>query len=713
VLYQLSYRATGERGDYRTGRARLDRVVGIQLEGRLFLARPLPVSDRQEGPQACRGSGNCSIRSGHWVGALAESDGGIGGIRVARSGWHRLLPFDDPSSSDGDVLDGAVFRAPTTDLVGGRIGDRIHELHSADDPPDRRIASVEVAVIRLENEELAAIRVLPAAVGERDDAALEGGSAELVGKIGERSALSVVRRILIARIGVSALDHETPDDPVEGRSVVLPLSREATQPGDAFGGEVGHELDLDRAGSVVAGDLELQQERSRVARPLESDGVLARGVARIRAGLSAPSRSPRVVPRDRASRQGSDQEQATGNRSQFVGEVGRSSERATARTGGCRGRSLGDGAPPSSSFWASDCDSLRRMGHASSRSTGVLSRLMGAGRRLEGAVDVAFVMRSRGRGLESALLALVLCVGMSGRDARADGGFRPPTASRQGMVVSSHHAAARAGASILSRGGNAVDAAVATAFAVGVAQPFSAGVGGGAFALLRLPDGTFAALDAREVAPSEAKSTMFVDAGVDDDASVLGPLAVAVPAFVPGMVELLEKHGTMTLAEVLEPAIGLAEGGVEIGAYHAGMAGFMRSRLSREEFAETWRIQFAPFDPASMKGQRLVQRDLAATLRRLAAGGERVFRDGVVGRAIVAEVRRRGGLLTIEDMRRYEPVWRQPIVSEYRALRIVSFPPPSSGGAVLAQALNVLDGFDLAERTAGEAASVHPSLRRP
>jgi gamma-glutamyltranspeptidase/glutathione hydrolase len=335
---------------------------------------------------------------------------------------------------------------------------------------------------------------------------------------------------------------------------------------------------------------------------------------------------------------------------------------------------------------------------------------MGAGRRLARAVDVAFVMRSRGKGLESALLALlslVLCVGMSGRDARADGGFRPPTASRRGMVVSSHHAAARAGASILSRGGNAVDAAVATAFAVGVAQPFSAGVGGGAFALLRLPDGTFAALDAREVAPSGAKSTMFVDAGVDDDASVLGPLAVAVPAFVPGMVELLEKHGTMTLAEVLEPAIELAEGGVEIGAYHAGMAGFMRSRLSREEFAETWRIQFAPFDPASMKGRRLVQRDLAATLRRLAAGGEGVFRDGVVGRAIVAEVRRRGGLLTIEDMRRYEPVWRQPIVSEYRELRIVSFPPPSSGGAVLAQALNVLDGFELAERTAGEAASVH------
>lgn len=275
------------------------------------------------------------------------------------------------------------------------------------------------------------------------------------------------------------------------------------------------------------------------------------------------------------------------------------------------------------------------------------------------------------------------------------------------MVVSSHHAAARAGASILERGGNAVDAAVATAFAIGVAQPFSAGVGGGAFALVRLPDGSFEALDARESAPAMATPTMFVEAGAGEAASVLGPLAVAVPAFVPGMVELLEKHGTMALADVLGPAIALAEGGVEIGAYHAGMAGFMRSRFSREVFAETWRIQFAPFDPATMKGQRLVQKDLARSLRLLAKYGEDVFRDGKVGRAIVAEVARRGGLLTLDDMRRYEPRWREPILSEYRGLRVASFPPPSSGGAVLAQALNVLEGFDLSRLAAHDSEAVH------
>ncbi len=275
------------------------------------------------------------------------------------------------------------------------------------------------------------------------------------------------------------------------------------------------------------------------------------------------------------------------------------------------------------------------------------------------------------------------------------------------MVVSSHHAAARSGASILERGGNAVDAAVATAFALAVVQPFSAGLGGGAFALVRLADGSLRALDAREIAPASATSTMFVEPGVKEDASVMGPLAVAVPAFVPGMVELLEKHGSMSLAEVLLPAIALAEDGVEIGAYHAGMVGFMRSRFSRDEFAETWRVQFAPFDPARIRGMRLVQRDLARTLRLLAIGGEKVFRDGAVARAIVSEVTRRGGLLTLDDMQRYEPRWRDPIVSEYRGLRVASFPPPSSGGAVLAQALNVLDGFDLAPLSAGGAPAIH------
>lgn len=282
-----------------------------------------------------------------------------------------------------------------------------------------------------------------------------------------------------------------------------------------------------------------------------------------------------------------------------------------------------------------------------------------------------------------------------------------PVRGRQGMVVSTHHEAAKAGARILRDGGNAIDAAVATAFAVGVAQPFSAGLGGGMFALVRLEDGEIVALDARETAPAAATQTMYTAPGVAEHASVHGPLAVAVPSFVPGMIELLEKHGTMPLATVLAPAIELAESGVVVGRYHARLAGYMRGRLTEERFPETWRIQFAPFESTPMQGELLVQADLAKSLRLLARRGTSVFRDGEVARAMVAEVSRRGGLLTLEDLRAYQPRWRKPVIGEYRGLRVASFPPPSSGGAVLLEALNILEGFDLANLRAGGAPAIH------
>ena len=313
---------------------------------------------------------------------------------------------------------------------------------------------------------------------------------------------------------------------------------------------------------------------------------------------------------------------------------------------------------------------------------------------------------SGARGLVVALSAWLLALVSLGVPS-AEAASRAPARGTGGMVVSTHHAAAAAGARILEAGGNAIDAAVATAFAVGVAQPFSAGVGGGAFALVRLEDGTIRALDARETAPAAATPTMYTEPGVPDGASVRGALAVATPSFVPGMIALLEAHGTMPLAEVLAPAIELAAGGVEIGRYHARMAGFMRRRFSEAEFPETWRIQFGPFDPAQMQGARLVQADLAESLRLLARRGASVFRDGPVGQAIVAEVQKRGGLLTMDDLVSYEPRWREPVLGTYRGLRVASFPPPSSGGAVLVQALNVLEGFDLAGLRSGGAPAVH------
>jgi len=315
-------------------------------------------------------------------------------------------------------------------------------------------------------------------------------------------------------------------------------------------------------------------------------------------------------------------------------------------------------------------------------------------------------LRIRAASLAIAAVSFVIAADLIGAGiVRA--ASRTPESGRKGMVVSTHYAAARAGARILEAGGNAIDAAVATAFAVGVVQPFSAGLGGGAFALIRLEDGSIRALDARETAPAAATPTMYTDPGVAKGASVRGPLSVAVPAFVPGMTRLLEKYGTMPLAKVLAPAIELAENGVRVGAYHARMAGYMRSRFSESEFPETWRIQFAPLYPVATRDELFVQEDLAGTLRLLARQGAGIFRDGKIAQAIVAEVQKRGGLLTLEDLRDYQPRWREPVIGSYRGLRVASFPPPSSGGVVLIQALNILEGFDLASLRAGSAPAIH------
>ena len=287
------------------------------------------------------------------------------------------------------------------------------------------------------------------------------------------------------------------------------------------------------------------------------------------------------------------------------------------------------------------------------------------------------------------------------------GAARSPSYGARGMVVASEASAARAGLAMFARGGNAVDAAIATAFALGVTQPFSAGVGGGAFALIRRPDGTIVALDARETAPAAATRDMYVEKGVPERASVHGPLAIATPGFVAGCALALERWGTKPLAEVLAPAIALAEEGVPIGLYHATMLERLRRRGLGKGFEETVRIQFPPKGVEAKPGWRLVQPDLAATLRRIAAEGPDAFYRGEIARALVQEVQKRGGLLTLEDLDGYEPRVRKPVSGEYRGYAVHSFPPPSSGGVALIEALNILEGFDLGELGAGSSTSVH------
>jgi len=275
------------------------------------------------------------------------------------------------------------------------------------------------------------------------------------------------------------------------------------------------------------------------------------------------------------------------------------------------------------------------------------------------------------------------------------------------MVVTSQVDATRAGVEMLAAGGNAVDAAVAAAFTVGVTQPFSAGIGGGAFLLIRRPDGEVIAIDARETAPAAADRDMYVRPGVPERASLAGPLAVATPGLVQGLAVALAEYGNLTLAEVLKPAIRLAAQGYAIGPYHAKMLERMRGYGLPQAFPETGRIQFPPPGTKVEPGWRLVQTDLAETLRRIAREGPDGFYTGAVAQAIAGEVKRRGGLLTADDLAGYEVRYRKPVRGEYRGYRVDSFPPSSSGGVALIEMLNILAGFDLASYGAGSSASLH------
>ncbi|MDJ0848238.1 MAG: gamma-glutamyltransferase [Myxococcota bacterium] len=282
-----------------------------------------------------------------------------------------------------------------------------------------------------------------------------------------------------------------------------------------------------------------------------------------------------------------------------------------------------------------------------------------------------------------------------------------PATGTHGMVVASQPDATAAGLAVLAAGGNAVDAAVATAFAISVTQPFSAGVGGGAFMVLRAEDGEVVAIDARETAPAAAQPDMYVRQGVPRDASVKGALAVATPGFVRGMALALERFGTLPLADLLAPAIRLADEGFEIGAYHAGMLERMRALGLPKFFPETGRTQFPRAGVAAAPGWRLRQKDLATTLRTLAEQGPDTFYTGEIAERIVAEVTARGGLLSAADLAGYRPKLRPEVRGTYRGLEVISFPPPSSGGGVLIEILNILEGFDLASLGPRSPAAAH------
>ena len=287
---------------------------------------------------------------------------------------------------------------------------------------------------------------------------------------------------------------------------------------------------------------------------------------------------------------------------------------------------------------------------------------------------------------------------------------RPAVSTRHGMVVAQEKLAARVGADILRQGGNAVDAAVATAFAMAVTYPRAGNIGGGGFMVIHLKDrGEDIAIDYREAAPAATTAETFLGAdGKPDNANSRdSALSIGVPGTVAGLALALEKYGSgkFTLARLLQPAIVLARDGFVLDDDMADTLPAAQRRMAK------WQASVKIFSQADgtwlRGGDRLVQTDLAATLSAIAEQGPRGFYEGPVAEKLVNAVRDAGGIMTNDDLKSYSAVIRKPVRGSYRGYDIVSMPLPSSGGTVLLESLNILEGFPLAEMTQGSPASLH------
>jgi gamma-glutamyltranspeptidase/glutathione hydrolase len=296
-------------------------------------------------------------------------------------------------------------------------------------------------------------------------------------------------------------------------------------------------------------------------------------------------------------------------------------------------------------------------------------------------------------------------------------GYTPPAAgtihavvAEHGMVVSQEKLGARVGADVLKRGGNAVDAAVATAFAMAVTYPRAGNIGGGGFMVIHLAEhNQDIAIDYREMAPAATTRDIFLGADGKPDIAKSrdSALGIGVPGTVAGLSLALEKYGSgkFTLAQLLQPAIDLARNGFPLADDVADTLAAGQQRLSRWPSSRQV-LSHADGTPLH-EGDMLVQPDLAATLSAIAAQGPRGFYEGPVAEKIAKAVRDAGGIMTTDDLKSYQAVIRTPVRGTYRGYDIVSMPQPSSGGVVLLETLNILEGFPMSEMKQGSAASLH------
>jgi gamma-glutamyltranspeptidase/glutathione hydrolase len=312
------------------------------------------------------------------------------------------------------------------------------------------------------------------------------------------------------------------------------------------------------------------------------------------------------------------------------------------------------------------------------------------------------------------VIAIVFCTGAFAQDARR--GYTPPAADSQqpsiaehGMVVAQERLAATAGADILARGGNAVDAAVATGFAMAVTYPRAGNLGGGGFMVIHLANtNENIAIDYRETAPQAATRDMFLTDGKPDTAkSRDSALGIGIPGTVAGLALAHEKYGSgkFTLAELVAPALALARDGFTVTDDNADTLPDWHKRLAR--WPATLKVLARPDGTPLREGDTLKQPDLAVTLEAISARGPRGFYEGDVADKLARGIQDAGGIITRDDLAHYRAVIRAPVRGRYRGYDIVSMPLPSSGGTVLIETLNILEGFKLNEMPQGAPDTLH------
>ncbi len=268
--------------------------------------------------------------------------------------------------------------------------------------------------------------------------------------------------------------------------------------------------------------------------------------------------------------------------------------------------------------------------------------------------------------------------------------------AKNGMVASAHEEASKAGIEIMKMGGNAVDAAIATHFALSVVFPFAGNLGGGGFAVIRDKNGKVYTLDFREKAPLKAHKDMYLDkeGNVINGLSLKGHLASGVPGSVDGMVEMHKKLGKLAWEKLLEPAIHLAEEGVLLSEKEAFGIG-NNSSVFKEINGNDTPYFINPSGEKWKKGDRLIQADLGKTLRIIQKNKREGFYEGVVANLLVKEMEKGGGIISKEDLQKYHSVWRKPLIADYKNYKIITMPPSSSGGVALLQLLRFVEPFPL------------------